>query len=63
MTLQWVGVGLAVLAVVGVLFWFGRDWGGQPIHGGGGHGAPADAPAVVDGAVSTRPSSMLTSGR
>lgn len=63
-TLQWVGVGLAVVAVVGVLFWFGRDWGGQPIHGGGGgHGAPAEVPAVVSGTVSTWPSSTPTSGR
>ena len=45
-TLQWVGVGVAIVAIVGVMVWFGRDVGGQPIHGGG-HGAPADVPAVV----------------
>jgi hypothetical protein len=49
-TLQWTALGLAVVAVVAGLVYFGGDWGGQPTHGGvGGHGAPAvvqDAPTV-----------------
>ena len=45
-TMQWVLVIVAGLAIMGGLFYFGRDV--RSDLGGGGHsGAPADAPAVV----------------
>mgnify|MGYP001820652961 FL=1 len=44
-TLQWLGLGLAIVGVVAGLIYFGGDWGGQPTHGGGGG---RGAPAVVD---------------
>lgn len=47
-TLQWVAVGVGLVAVVAVLVWVGRDWGVRPVHGGG-HGAPGDVPAEMVG--------------
>jgi hypothetical protein len=46
-TMQWVLVVVAALAIMGGVFYFGRD-ARSDLGGGGGHsGAPADAPAVV----------------
>ena len=52
-TLQWTALGVAIMAVLGGLIYFGGDWGGGTVnHGGGGHGAPA---VVVDAAFVDRP--------
>lgn len=47
-TMEWVIVGVVLVAILGGIFYAGRDLRGAGHGGGGGgHGAPADVPALV----------------